>query len=99
MKAKMCKVLSLTLAMVLAFTLIPARELAASTNEDTSTDTVLTEEETPADSAKDDKAENPSDDKKEEPAEKAPEEKKDDPADKAPAENNDDPEEKKQDED
>ena len=99
MKAKMCKVLSLTLAMVLAFTLIPARELAASTNEDTSTDTVQTEEETPADSAKDDKAENPSDDKKEEPAEKAPEEKKDDPADKAPAENNDDPEEKKQDED
>ena len=80
MKAKMCKVLSLTLAMVLAFTLIPARELAASTNEDTSTDTVQTEEETPADSAKDDKAENPSDDKKEEPAEKAddPDEKKQD---------------------
>ena len=73
MKAKMCKVLSLTLAMVLAFTLIPARELAASTNEDTSTDTVQTEEEAPADSTKDDKAENPSDDKKKEPAEKAPE--------------------------
>ncbi len=98
MKAKMCKVLSLTLAMVLAFTLIPARELAASTNEDTSTDTVQTEEEAPADSTKDDKAENPSDDKKKEPAEKAPEEKKDEPADKTPAEKTGDPEEKKQDE-
>ena len=98
MKAKMCKVLSLTLAMVLAFTLIPARELAASTNEDASTDTVQTEEEAPADTAKDDKAEKPSDDKEEEPAEKAPAENSDDSADKVPAENNDDPEEKKQDE-
>ena len=89
MKAKMCKVLSLTLAMVLAFTLIPARELAASTNEDTSTDTVQTEEEAPADTSKDDKAEKPSDDKKEEPAEKAPEEKKDDPETETLADNND----------
>ena len=74
MKAKMCKVLSLTLAMVLAFTLIPARELAASTNEDTSTDTVQTEEEAPADSTKDDK--------KEETVDKAPAENNDDPEEK-----------------
>ena len=80
MKVKMCKALSLFLALVLAFTLIPARELAAATNEDTSTNVVQTEEESSEENSKAVKTEKPSEDKKEEPGEGVPEEKNDDPA-------------------
>ena len=82
MKVKMCKALSLFLALVLAFTLIPAREIAAAEGDQTSDPVVQTEsepeqkkDEEPEQKKSDDSAQKKSD----EPSENK-EEKTDDPA-------------------